>query len=86
MDSMQEKYDSALLAILQNEGKIEKFLDVVFGFLRRRHFHLYILFIFCYLYCAIYLITCCTLNPELIFITFYNRMASLGLKKVLQKP
>ncbi|CAH1795000.1 unnamed protein product, partial [Owenia fusiformis] len=31
-----EKYDSALLGILQNEGKIEKFLDVVFGFLYRR--------------------------------------------------
>ena len=44
MDSMQEKYDSALLAILQHEGKIEKFLDVVFGFLRRRHFYLYSFF------------------------------------------
>lgn len=33
---MNEKYDSALLGILQHEGKIEKFLDVIFGFLMRR--------------------------------------------------
>ncbi|KAF7233619.1 hypothetical protein EG68_12306 [Paragonimus skrjabini miyazakii] len=33
---MEAKYDSALLGILQHEGKIEKFLDVVFGFLMRR--------------------------------------------------
>ncbi|CAL8102561.1 unnamed protein product [Calicophoron daubneyi] len=33
---MNPQYDNALLGILQNEGKIEKFLDVVFGFLMRR--------------------------------------------------
>ncbi|KAF5395107.1 NudC domain-containing protein 3 [Paragonimus heterotremus] len=33
---MEAKYDSALLGILQHEGKIEKFLDVIFGFLMRR--------------------------------------------------
>ncbi|OON23790.1 CS domain protein [Opisthorchis viverrini] len=33
---MNPAYDSALLAILQHEGKIEKFLDVIFGFLMRR--------------------------------------------------
>lgn len=31
-----EKYDAALLAILQSEGKIQPFLDVIFGFLFRR--------------------------------------------------
>ena len=34
---MDEKYDTALLGILQHEGKIEKFLDVVLGFLYRRY-------------------------------------------------
>ena len=33
---MEEKYDTALLGILQHEGKIERFLDVIFGFLFRR--------------------------------------------------
>ncbi|KAL4240886.1 protein localization to pericentriolar material [Mactra antiquata] len=33
---MEEKYDSTLIGILQNEGKIEKFLNVIFGFLYRR--------------------------------------------------
>ncbi|THD21251.1 NudC domain-containing protein 3 [Fasciola hepatica] len=33
---MNPQYDNALLGILQHEGKIEKFLDVVFGFLMRR--------------------------------------------------
>ncbi|XP_064617884.1 nudC domain-containing protein 3-like [Liolophura sinensis] len=32
----QEKYDPALLGILQNEGQISTFLDVVLGFLYRR--------------------------------------------------
>lgn len=31
-----EAYDSALLGILQHEGQIAKFLDVVLGFLYRR--------------------------------------------------
>ncbi|XP_074647596.1 nudC domain-containing protein 3-like isoform X2 [Tubulanus polymorphus] len=31
-----EKYDSALLGILQNEGQISNFLEVIFGFLYRR--------------------------------------------------
>lgn len=33
---MEEKYDTALLGILQNEGKIETFLDAILGFLYRR--------------------------------------------------
>ncbi|XP_060553201.1 nudC domain-containing protein 3-like [Ruditapes philippinarum] len=33
---MEEKYDTALLGILQNEGKVEKFLNVILGFLYRR--------------------------------------------------
>ncbi|XP_052266202.1 nudC domain-containing protein 3-like isoform X2 [Dreissena polymorpha] len=33
---MDEKYDSALLGIIQHEGKIEKFLNVVLSFLYRR--------------------------------------------------
>ncbi|CAH8871259.1 unnamed protein product [Trichobilharzia szidati] len=33
---MNPAYDNALLGILQNEGKLEKFLDVIFGFLMRR--------------------------------------------------
>uniref|UniRef100_T1JKP9 CS domain-containing protein n=1 Tax=Strigamia maritima TaxID=126957 RepID=T1JKP9_STRMM len=32
-DSNRRMYDNVLLGILQNEGKIEPFLDVVFGFL-----------------------------------------------------
>ena len=38
-ESMSEKdarYDEILLSILQNEGKIEPFLDSVFQFLYRR--------------------------------------------------
>lgn len=34
--SNMEAYDSALLGILQHEGQIAKFLDVVLGFLYRR--------------------------------------------------
>ena len=34
--AMQERYDTAFLGILQNEGKIINFLDVLFGFLYRR--------------------------------------------------
>lgn len=33
---MDLRYDSALLGILQSEGNIEKFVDVMFGFLMRR--------------------------------------------------
>nr|CAH8846032.1 unnamed protein product [Trichobilharzia regenti] len=33
---MNPQYDNALLGILQNEGKLERFLDVIFGFLMRR--------------------------------------------------
>ncbi|XP_005108640.1 nudC domain-containing protein 3 [Aplysia californica] len=36
MASGSEKYDTALLAILQNEGKVAPFLDEVLGFLYRR--------------------------------------------------
>ena len=36
MASMNEKYDTALIGILQNEGQIAKFLDVLLGFLYRR--------------------------------------------------
>ena len=39
MSSVEKKlaaYDNALLGILQNEGKLETFLDVIFGFLCRR--------------------------------------------------
>ncbi|KAK7502002.1 hypothetical protein BaRGS_00006754 [Batillaria attramentaria] len=36
MASMEEKYDTALIGILQNEGQIAKFLDVFLGFLYRR--------------------------------------------------
>jgi len=33
---MDEKYDSALLGILQSEGKVDNFLHVILGFLYRR--------------------------------------------------
>nr|CAH8870956.1 unnamed protein product [Trichobilharzia regenti] len=33
---MSPEYDNALLGILQNEGTLERFLDVIFGFLMRR--------------------------------------------------
>jgi len=36
MDPSHEKYDTALLSILQNEGKVAPFLDVILGFLYRR--------------------------------------------------
>lgn len=36
MSKNLEAYDSALLGILQHEGQIAKFLDVVLGFLYRR--------------------------------------------------
>ncbi|XP_059179649.1 nudC domain-containing protein 3-like isoform X2 [Physella acuta] len=36
MASDAEKYDAALLGILQNEGKVAPFLDVILGFLYRR--------------------------------------------------
>uniref|UniRef100_A0A2C9KWC7 CS domain-containing protein n=1 Tax=Biomphalaria glabrata TaxID=6526 RepID=A0A2C9KWC7_BIOGL len=36
MASNPEQYDSALLGILQNEGKVAPFIDVVLGFLYRR--------------------------------------------------
>ncbi|CAG5134483.1 unnamed protein product [Candidula unifasciata] len=36
MASDYEKYDGALLGILQNEGKVAPFLDVILGFLYRR--------------------------------------------------
>ncbi|XP_064628139.1 nudC domain-containing protein 3-like [Lineus longissimus] len=36
MAGMDQKYDSALLGILQNEGQISNFLDTIFGFLYRR--------------------------------------------------
>ncbi|KAK6171407.1 hypothetical protein SNE40_019602 [Patella caerulea] len=36
MAGMDDKYDSALLGILQNEGNISSFLQVMFGFLFRR--------------------------------------------------
>uniref|UniRef100_H2Y4A2 CS domain-containing protein n=1 Tax=Ciona savignyi TaxID=51511 RepID=H2Y4A2_CIOSA len=35
-DKMKAAYDNALLGILQNEGNLEQFLDVIFGFLCRR--------------------------------------------------
>lgn len=35
--TMEDKYDSALLGILQHEGKIERFLDAMLGFLYRRY-------------------------------------------------
>ena len=38
---MEERYDTALLGILQNEGKVEKFLDVILGFLYRRYDDMY---------------------------------------------
>uniref|UniRef100_A0A0X3QEA5 NudC domain-containing protein 3 n=1 Tax=Schistocephalus solidus TaxID=70667 RepID=A0A0X3QEA5_SCHSO len=34
--SLTTMYDSALLGILQNEGNLPKFMDVIFGFLMRR--------------------------------------------------
>lgn len=37
MTNVNIQYDNALLGILQNEGKLEKFLDVIFGFLMRRY-------------------------------------------------
>ncbi|CAH8608734.1 unnamed protein product [Heterobilharzia americana] len=40
---MNPQYDSALLGILQHEGKLEKFLDVIFGFLMRRTDFFYIM-------------------------------------------
>uniref|UniRef100_A0A5K3EEV5 CS domain-containing protein n=1 Tax=Mesocestoides corti TaxID=53468 RepID=A0A5K3EEV5_MESCO len=33
---MNPQYDSTLIGILQNEGSLEKYLDVMFGFLMRR--------------------------------------------------
>ncbi|KAG1650105.1 NudC domain-containing protein 3 [Nymphon striatum] len=36
MDSLTERYDSALIAILKSEEKIDPFLDVIFGFLYRK--------------------------------------------------
>ncbi len=36
MANMLESYDSAFLGVLQHEGNISSFLDVVFGFLYRR--------------------------------------------------
>ncbi|CDS37605.1 NudC domain containing protein 3 [Echinococcus multilocularis] len=33
---MDPRYDSALIGILQNEGSLEKYLEVMFGFLMRR--------------------------------------------------
>ncbi|GFO02309.1 nudc domain-containing protein 3-like [Plakobranchus ocellatus] len=36
MAAMDEKYDSALLGILQSEGKVAPFLDTILGFLYRR--------------------------------------------------
>nr|XP_018667772.1 nudC domain-containing protein 3-like isoform X2 [Ciona intestinalis] len=35
-DKIMAAYDNTLLGILQNEGGLEKFLDVIFGFLCRR--------------------------------------------------
>nr|AAW26361.1 SJCHGC02543 protein [Schistosoma japonicum] len=43
MTNMDTQYDNALLGILQNEGKLEKFLDVIFGFLMRRTDFFYIM-------------------------------------------
>jgi len=37
MASKYDIYDNAFLGILQNEGKIDTFLDAVFSFLRRRY-------------------------------------------------
>ena len=36
MAGLHERYDSALLGILQNEGQIAKFLDTIYGFLYRK--------------------------------------------------
>ena len=36
MAASGEKYDSALLGILQNEGQVAPFLDAIMGFLYRR--------------------------------------------------
>jgi len=36
MATRYDMYDNAFLGILQNEGKIETFLDAVFSFLYRR--------------------------------------------------
>ncbi|CAH8584292.1 unnamed protein product [Schistosoma turkestanicum] len=43
MTNINIQYDNALLGILQNEGKLEKFLDVIFGFLMRRTDFYYIM-------------------------------------------
>ncbi|VDP06604.1 unnamed protein product [Schistosoma curassoni] len=43
MTNVNIQYDNALLGILQNEGKLEKFLDVIFGFLMRRTDFFYIM-------------------------------------------
>lgn len=42
-----EVYDSTLLGILQNEGQIDKFLDVVIGFLYRRYLFLHVYDVIC---------------------------------------
>lgn len=34
---MQDRYDTAFLGILQNEGEISKFLDSFFSFLYRKY-------------------------------------------------
>ncbi|XP_018654372.1 nuclear movement protein related [Schistosoma mansoni] len=43
MTNVNIQYDNALLGILQNEGKLENFLDVIFGFLMRRTDFFYIM-------------------------------------------
>lgn len=45
-----ETYDAALLGILQNEGQIAKFLDVVMGFLYRRYVNIIYIIIDNYMY------------------------------------
>ena len=47
MGSLIEQYDSALIGILQNEGKIEPFVDAFLGFLYRRYGFLSIWMIRC---------------------------------------
>lgn len=39
---MDPRYDNALLGILQSEGNIEKFIEVMFGFLMRRFIDFFI--------------------------------------------
>lgn len=35
--NMSERFDAALIGILQNSGGLEQFLDIMFGFLMRRY-------------------------------------------------